>query len=243
MGREQYFRSHRFLELDSTFQELPAAAVLQRWRSEAPAEAGLAAVAWQVITHRPESGGYARIQPPLDAAALAQAGGLRDTPVVRDAVARTAEVTRLLQAEVVVFRTAPTFAPSAGNRELLRSFFTEVAPAERFGNAVRVWQPQGLWEPLPAATLAEELGLVYAYDPLANDPQGPSGSELAAALPGSHTYLRITGMGRGARTLPEHDLEELLEVAGQHEKAWIVLATAERHRDARRLAKLAGLDL
>ena len=220
MGRAAYFRRLPFLEMRLPGDALPAARVAERWRADA-GQGQLALVAPRALCsfHRPGDSSAAE----LDAA-----------------VAQFAEAAAHAQAIAVVFATPPDLSPSSANRERLRDFFTAVASAERFGGdggAVRVWQPDGLWRPVAAAALAEELGIVAAVDPLAGDPLEEGIPEASAAV----AYARVTGLGRPSRPLGTDDLDQLAEWVAPSERAFIALATPTRFPDALALARALSL--
>ncbi len=230
----RYMAALDFLELANTFFQMPKRAALRKRAEAAPAGFAFGLVAWQLITHRPGPRGYPRIGAELDAAQLAQAGGLRDTPVVRDAIARVGGAAEAVGAETVVFRTADDLSPSAASRELLRRFFAELAPAEAMGGARRVWEPGGLWQPQAAQTLADELGVILAFDPLAVDPT----LEIPPPLPeADEVYFRIRGLG-ATSAMSGEKLEELAEICQGRARVWAVFATAERGHDASRFRQL-----
>jgi uncharacterized protein YecE (DUF72 family) len=236
LRRKRFFEVLDYLENEGTRFRLPAARVLQRWRDEAGPRGRLGLVAPQVITDKPGTRGYARGGEELTAKELAQAGAFGATPVVERAVKTLIEACSALPADTVIFRSPPDFAPSAANRDAMRRFFAELAPAERFGDTVRVWEPQGLWEPEVAARLAGELGLVYAWDPLSNDPLATNLE--ADQLPEASGYFRITGLGVGKPRFDDYSLEPVLELASECERAWIVFAHAHKYPDAIRCRRL-----
>ncbi len=230
----KYMAALDYLELADTFYRVPGEAALRKRARGAPDGFGFGIVAWQVITHRPGPRGYPRLGDALDAAALAQAGGLRDTPVVRDAVAQVAAAAAVVGAETVVFRTPDDMSPSEANRDLLRRFFSELAPAETFAGAVRVWEPGGLWQPQAAQTLADELDVVLAFDPLESDPT----LDIPPPLPeAERSYFRIRGLG-ATGALAVDKLEELADACLGRQRVWAVFATPERGHDASRFRQL-----
>jgi uncharacterized protein YecE (DUF72 family) len=190
--------------------------VLKRWRAESP-QAAFSLVA---------------------AAAAGPEAGV--SPQSRHAVKDLGIAVEALGANAVVFRTAPGFTPSATNRDRLRAFFAEVATAEAFGGAARVWEPQGLWEPPVAAKLAGENGLIYAGDPLTGDPLNELPPTFWAELPGNAAYFRLSGLGRGQRRIPELELEALAEIAGIYDRIWVVFPALDGYADAVRFRALLG---
>lgn len=237
LARPQYFERLAYLEASSTLFGLPKTAIQKRWRADAGEAGRMGLFAPQVITHRPGPRGYARSKEKLSPEALAQAGGFRATPVVRDAVEALAAAAVEMAAEAVIFRSPPDFAPSAANRDTMRGFFRDIAPAERFGGAVRVWEPQGLWELPVAARLAGELGLVLACDPLDNDPLAPD-PDIYSHLPGDEVYFRVTGMGSSRSRFDGYAMETLLDTAASYTRTWMVFANPGKYPDAIRFRRL-----
>ena len=240
MARAHYFGKLSFLETDVLFANPPRPSVLARWRAEAPDDAGFAMIAPQIITH-PQHGkgaqhhGGSRVV--LTAAEVGQTGHLRATDVVRRAVDSLIEAAAALRATAVVFRTPPTFTPSSTNREVLRTFFAEIAAADRFGAVARIWEPQGLWDPHTAAVLAAEIGVIFAGDPLASDPVAAP-PELWASLPTDGVYFRLSGLGHARRSFPELELESLAETVVRYRRAWVVFSNVDAFADARRFAAM-----
>lgn len=236
MSRQRYFEALAYLETSATLLGVPRAAVLHRWRQEAGAHGRFGLVAPETITHRPGPKGYPRHKRTLAPAELAQAGGFRDTELVRREVETLAEAAAIAGADVVLFRTPHDFAPSAANRDAMRAFFRDVAPPGRFGAAVRVWEPHGLWELEAAAHFAGELGVVLACDPLTTDQIGVN-RDIFGRLPGDDAYFRVTGLGMARRRIDDYALEPLLEAAESYRRVWIAFAHEGKYPDAKRLRK------
>jgi len=230
LRRDRYFEKLTFLECPETFANPPRLKVLRSWREGAPgAHFGLLAA--RVITHSPGKAGFEE----LPQEQWNDAGGFRDTEVVRAAVARVAEQVSAVGAEIVVFRSATDLSPSTADR--LRHFFTEVAPPTALGGALRAWEPGDLWELPSAMRLAEELDLVLVVDPMADNPLGGSAPRPIDVLDRSRpAYLRLRGLGRAHAGFRDFELEELAEALVDFEQAWVVLASADKNRDARTLA-------
>ncbi len=234
---DRYWEKVDFIERSETYFDLPKAAKLRKWAEATPPHAGLSLVASQLITERPGNRGYQHQPRTLDAATLAEAGGLRDTRVVRAEVDRLVAATQILTPDVVVFRTSAQFSPSGTNQDRLRAFFGDLAPAERFGTTRRAWHPQGIWEPDEAAALAGELGLLYVCNPLTKDPIGhPAG--FFENLPSDDAYFHLTGLGSHRRRFETWDLESLLELADEYQRVWLVFANVDQFRDAGAMRKL-----
>ena len=227
VSRASYFERLDLLETDATFYDPPRDVALRRWRTEAPPGSAFSVMAWQVITHEPGTPGYARLNAPLAPELAAQAGGFRDTPAVRDAWVRTVGAARALGAEVIVFQTPPSFTPTEANREALRRFCGEIAADH--GTLTLAWEPQGLWEPSQASSLANEIGLVYALDPLQLEVPPPDEPRA---------YFRIHGLGIYRGRLGDDLLELLADMVEGYERAWVVFANVEKLGDAQRFHRL-----
>jgi uncharacterized protein YecE (DUF72 family) len=231
--RERFFNQLSYLESSLWLTGPVKPATWKKWCTSPPGALGL--VAPVVITHPSGKGAPPHtFTVPREPHAW---GELRDTPAVRDHVDLLARVAAEAKASAVVFHTPASFSPSQTNRDTVRRFFSETAPAEKVGAALRVWRPDGLWEPRTAVALAAELGIVCALDPLILDPGGTPAA-FYDDLPGDAVYFRVSGLGRPSRKLPEHELERLVELIARFERAWVVFATAERFRDARGLLQL-----
>lgn len=237
LRRGRYFERLQYLEVQGTRWQVPKLRALRRWREDAGAAGHFGLLAPQEITDKPGPRGYRRGGESLTAEELAQAGEFRITPVTERAVQSIADACAALDADAVIFRSPPDFAPSAANREAMRAFFTDLASQQRFGSAVRVWEPQGLWDAEVAARFAHQLDLVYACDPASNDPLAPSPAELAELL-GDVGYFRITGLGQSRSRFDEFALEPLLELIEDLSRAWIVFTHAHRYPDALRCQRL-----
>lgn len=209
------------------------AGVLAKWAEVAPPGA-LGLVAPFSLTHRKAPAGTKLW--PHDAST----GDFRISDISRAALKPFADAVTQLRARYVVFRSAETFSPSAANRDQLRRFFAEVAPAEAIG-AQRVWVPGGLWEPRSAVAFANELGVIAAVDPLVRAP-----GEMIDPFEGLEAdslYFRIEGAGR-AGTIRSEKLDELAALIDSYEDRplTVVFASPERWQDARSFRKLLAGD-
>ena len=218
MARKVYFQKLQFLETRLPGDETPGERILRRWRQEAGGPGRFALVA------------------PRD---LCDPSGAREASIAAEKRVRAGELARAaaeLGAAAVVFPTPPEITPGSAHRDRLRWLFEEVASSERFGDIVRVWQADGLWRPAVAAGVAEELGVVAAQDPLAEDSIG----EGPVPEAGPVAYARVTGLGRSGRPLAEDDLARLAEWLEPCRRAFVAFATTARLRDAQGLARWVG---
>lgn len=231
MARKKYFERLHFLEDDTTFFAPPDPKVMTKWRKECAPTDVYAIHAWQLVTHDATAPSMKRLPAPLDAATAREVGGLRATPRVAEAWARSVAAARAVNARAIVLETPTSFTPSSQSRDALRRFVGEVA-ADR-GDLSLVWDPRGMWEPRSAASLAADLGLLYAWDPLVVEPED-------APPPTEEQYFRLHGLGLHRNRFSEARLEALAVHVEGAERAWVVFANAGRWADARRFLILAA---
>jgi hypothetical protein len=232
IDRERFFRELSYLELSALFAGPLKPGSLTKW-AEAPAKAtGL--VAPFPLTHRkPPSG--SKLWP-----SDATSGDFRASEPGRATLAPLCEAIERINARCVVFKSSDSFSPSAANRDSLKHFFAEVAPAELLG-VERVWLPGGLWEVRSAAKLASELGVTLAFDPMVRAPEEPP--EIHFDLEVSALYLRPESAGRAGFIRNERleDLATLIESYGDL-PVTVSFASPERWQDARNFLKLLSGD-
>lgn len=162
----------------------------------------------------------------------ATCGDFRDSALARATIEPLRAAATTLKASKIVFRSPESLSPSAGNRDALRKFFTEIATFEQ----ERVWIPGGLWNVPTAVKLAGELGVTVAIDPLVREPGNPL--ESLFELEVSALYLRIEGGRSGLiRSDAMEDLAALIE-AYEDLPITVAFASPERWADARNLKKL-----
>jgi uncharacterized protein YecE (DUF72 family) len=212
IGWERYFARLSFVETSVLTRNPARPSVLARWRAAAPGPGCFALVAPEITTD--------------------PVGILRGLPAYLEAA-------RALEAGVLLVRTSPAFTPSATHRDVLRRLFGEVLTAEAAGGAVRVWLPEGLWDTRTAVTLAREVGVGFGCDPSLRD-QTREPPDFYATLEIPDVYFRVTGLGRGTRTLPSSTLDELAETVAAYPRAWVVFATVDAMADATRFQRLTG---
>lgn len=215
MGRRKYFERLPLLETRFPSDEIPLDRVLDRWRKEAGRPGGFSIVA------------------PRDLCDLTK---IEDLRTERSRVTVLANAARRIDAAAVVFLTPSTLSPGAAHRALLSQFFTDIATEEAFSGLLRVWQPDGLWQPNITAHVARELGVISAFDPLAADPleEGPPPPPTEVA------YARVGGLGRGPRPLSPDEMASLAEWIQACPRAFVTFDTPSKWRDARAFARWLG---
>ncbi len=229
VDREKFFKELTYCELTALFNGPQKPTTFAKWAEIAPAQT-IGLVAPFVITHRKAP---AVAQPwPSDGTT----GDFRDSPLSRAALGELVTAAKETRAAAVVFRSADNFSASAANRDQLKKFFGEIAPAELFSGAERVWIPGGLWDLRTAVKLAGELGVTCAFDPLVRDPNDPP--EIHFGLDVTSLYLRIDSARTGL--IRNEKLEDLVALIEHYEAlpVTVTFASPERWQDARNLKKL-----
>ncbi len=215
MSRAQVFSGLDFLEESFLLRAgAPGPKALRKWRREAPDGAAFSLVAPEgVFGDESER-----------AAAMNALAGARDA----------------LEAAVVIFRTPTSLAPSQQNRDRFRALCRETA--DELDGAQPVLWTRGLWDRALGAKLADELDVLLAIDPLANDPLEELPALVAAALELGRGYLRLDRIGSPRRRFDPYELEMLAEIAAELDDGWICFAHSERVRDAIDFCKLLAND-
>jgi uncharacterized protein YecE (DUF72 family) len=233
---EHFFTELATVEITALVAAPMKPATLAKWKESVPARSVGLHAPW-VITHRKNVTGKD------DRKSDPTSGEFRDSEIAREALAELAAAAVAIDAWSVVFPSPPLFSPSQAHRDRLRAFFSEVAPAEMFGDRARVWIPDPLWEPVAAVRFATELGILCAVDPLVKDLAYRPG--IYSELDTPYAYFRLLGLG-SVGPLKQDKQDELAQTAAAYDSAAVIFATVDRWKDAknfkRNLAELAGLD-
>jgi len=221
---QRYFEELSAVELTQTFIHPPRQKTLTRWREAAPEGFGFVVRAWQLVTHQPSSPSYQQL-PRSFAGSLEGAGHLQDSEVVRNALSKTFEVARALEASAVLFETPPSFTPTPTHRLRLTRFFEG---CER--PATLVWCPAGLWQTEEITRICRDLQLVPGLDPFTGGGEGALDRE-------PEVYLRPLGLGAEHRHT-EAELGWLVSQLLSRERAYCVFGSPWLFDEARRLREL-----
>jgi uncharacterized protein YecE (DUF72 family) len=194
----------------------PAPRVARRLRASIPREVGFTAQLSRFLWEAPPEGApvqgdpsrYGRFEPSDENTAL---------------WGRCLDHAAALEAEALLLATPPDFTPSRPNLERLAAFLGRVP---RPGIPL-AWEPRGPWEPDRAATVARDLGLVLAVDPLRDDPPA-----------GPVAYLRLGAFAALGSRLGTYDLERIAEAARDHDLSFCLFGTPRALNDARALREL-----
>jgi len=226
----RYAREFPVVEVQQTFYQPPLPKTLERWRRLVPADFEFTLKAWQLITHEPSSPTYRRLREKLSERQKRETGGFRLSRTVMDGWHRTLECARVLRARIILFQCPASFAPTRENTFRLRAFFREIrrAPGEVKGVKF-AWEPRGDWNLEEVRGLCQELKLVHAVDPFAQEP--------ATGKPG---YFRLHGRGGYRYRYTDQDLGQLLDIARRCRPCYVLFNNISMLEDARRFAKLAS---
>ncbi len=226
VSQASYVRRFPLVEVQHTFYEPPANAVLERWRAQVPGGFEFTLKAWQVVTHESGSPTYRRLKRPLPDSARGQVGGFRTTAPVLAGWQRTLECARILRATAVLLQCPRSFRPTADNVVRMRSFLTRV---ERPDGRL-LWEPRGDW---PAGLLTElcaELDLVHVVDPMQDETVTPE-----------RTYYRLHGTTGSRHVHTDDELRRLADLVDGRPTPYVMFNNMPRAGDAERfLALLSG---
>ncbi len=228
MERERYFKQLDYLELSMLHDGPVKPAILAKWKASVPPKS-IGLVAPWVLTDR-----SAPKAPRLwdhDATVAA----FRDSAPAQAALAAYKTALSAIDAAYAVFRSPALFPASSANRDSLTKFFTELASPATLGVPV-VWIPAGQWDTITAITVAKELGVICAFDPMVREPGQPP--EIYYDLEVDALYFRISGLGRAGAIRSEHqeDLAMLVESYGSL-PVTVAFDSPQRWQDARNFKK------
>ncbi|MDQ6700739.1 MAG: DUF72 domain-containing protein [Acidobacteriota bacterium] len=195
------------VEVQSTFYEPPSVALATKWRADAPVAFQFCVKAWQLITHRSSSPTYRRLKTKLGGNERDMVGSFQPTEQVRLAWERTADIARVLQAQVILFQCPASFEPTPENLRHLRGFFAEIE-REDFRLA---WEPRGHWPRDLVQEICAEYDLLHCVDPF----------KTQSAL-GRSIYWRLHGLTGYSYRYSDEELDQLqamLTEAGQESRA------------------------
>ncbi len=223
VSQSAYVRRFPVLEVQHTFYEPPADAVLARWRAQVPAGFEFTIKAWQIVTHESNSPTYRRMTRPLPDSARGQVGAFRTTPVVLAAWERTLECAEVLRASAVLLQCPRSFRPTAENVRRLRDFASHVKrPTGRL-----LWEPRGEW-PAPLLTeLCAELDLVHVVDPMQTETVTPD-----------QTYYRLHGTSGSRHVHSDDELRRLRDLVVGRSSPYVMFNNLPRASDAERFLAL-----
>lgn len=216
-----YVRRFPLVEVQHTFYEPPAEAVLTRWRAEVPTRFEFTMKAWQLVTHDSSSPTYRKVraQPPRG-----EVGSFRTTPAVLAGWRRTLECAQVLRATAVLLQCPKSFRPTVENVARLRDFLSSV---DRPAQARLLWEPRGPW-PVPLLTeLCRDLDLVHVVDPMQTETVTPE-----------QTYYRLHGTSGMRHVHTDSELRRLRDLVDGRPAPYVLFNNLPRIGDAERFLAL-----
>jgi uncharacterized protein YecE (DUF72 family) len=222
---DRYVREFPLVEVQHTFYEPPADALLARWRAAVPSRFEFTIKAWQVLTHESGSPTYRRMKKPLPDSAHGQVGAFRTTEPVLAAWARTLECARILRATAVLLQCPKSFRPTALNVARMREFVSTVErPPGRL-----LWEPRGDWPASLLAELCADLDLVHVVDPMQTETATPE-----------QTYYRLHGTTGSRHVHTDDELRRLRDLVDGRPSPYVLFNNLPRVGDAQRFLALLG---
>lgn len=222
VARKRYYEEFSVVEVQKTFYEPPADAILKRWRHEAPEEFEFTIKAWQVITHPFTSPTYRRTKSIYGNPE--NYGFFKDTDEVYQAWERTEKVAEILQSRIILFQTPASFKPTNEHIESLKNFFEKIK-SDRFIFVfeLRNWP----WERL--LEVAETVGFV----PVVTE------ENLDKRLPERLCYIRLHGKkGYKYRYTDEELMALARRIIAMHKETYVFFNNLSMYEDALRLKKV-----
>jgi uncharacterized protein YecE (DUF72 family) len=223
ISQASYVTRFPLVEVQHTFYEPPADAVLRRWRRDVPPAFEFTMKAWQLVTHESASPTYRRLKRPLPAAHRGEVGAFRSTPPVLDGWARTLACARLLRATAVLLQCPRSFRPTPETVARMRAFLSTVdRPEGRL-----LWEPRGEWPETLLAELCDELALTHVVDPMHTETVTPE-----------RTYYRLHGTSGSRHVHTDAELHRLRDLVDGRPAPHVLFNNLPRVGDAERFLAL-----
>ncbi|MFN4133618.1 MAG: DUF72 domain-containing protein [Candidatus Hadarchaeales archaeon] len=233
VGKSEYFKTFKTVEIQSTFYRLPKVETAEKWRREAPEGFVFCMKAWQAITHLPTSPTWRRSGFSAEELEEKEYGWLRPTKDNFEAWEKTLEISKELGARICVIQCPPNFRATEENEKNMRRFLSKI---ER-GGTILGWEPRGDWaeHPEKVKELCEELDLVHVVDPLRNLPLHLGSKKVA--------YFRLHGFGKPSIYNYRYSQEELrraaeISVESRAREVYCMFNNLYMAEDASRLMKI-----
>jgi uncharacterized protein YecE (DUF72 family) len=198
----RYFKEFLFVEIQDTHHAPPGMGTVRRWRREAPKGFQFAMLAPREIGQE----------------------GFREGKVVETALKTLLDVGKELDATTAVFVSPPEFVQSRANKAAVKDFLQSVR--KKFDRVV--WEAPTTWDPDDAASLAIDVKVIPARDPLAH-------GKLEAPV----AYYRLPGPAGHKSRYEDPAIEKLAAIAkdAKHKDATYVFTNVDMFADAKRFKK------
>ncbi|MEO7649519.1 MAG: DUF72 domain-containing protein [Bryobacteraceae bacterium] len=225
-SQASYYQDFHAIEVQATFYDPPALRVVQKWRENAPKTFQFCIKAWQLITHSPASPTYRRLRTPVPDSDKPFLGSFQPTEQVIAAWERTAQISRALDARVVLFQCPKSFTPSDKNLLNLCAFFRSIRGRRSFQLA---WEPRGDdWTEDIVRELCQEFDLIHCVDPF-----------LHRSFHGTPRYWRLHGIGSYSYRYTDADLMRLkIAVLDDLEPTFVLFNNFSSKADAHRFRQI-----
>ncbi len=171
VSMEKYFRTFDTVEVQKTFYKPPLPETARKWREQAPEGFEFTVKAWQVITHPPSSPTYRKA-----GIEVRDAGFFKPTEEVFKAWDVTRQISKILNANFVLFQTPKSFKDTNENIKNMVDFFGSIEREFTFG-----FEPRG-WREEKVLLVCQELDLIHVVDPF-----------ISKQLYGEICYFRLHG--------------------------------------------------
>ena len=194
------------MEIQETHHALPGMGTIRRWRREAPAEFVFAMLAPREIGQE----------------------GFREGKVVETALKTLLEVGKELESKIAVFASPPELAHNRANKAAVKDFLASVR--KKFDRVI--WEAPTTWPADEAASLAADVKVIAARDPLAH---GMVDAPVA--------YYRLPGPAGHKSRYEDPAIEKLALLArdAKHKDATYVFTNVDMFADAKRFKKAMKL--
>jgi uncharacterized protein YecE (DUF72 family) len=226
MAQARYPTLFPVVEIQHTFYQPPAVALLRRWRAAMPPDFEFTIKAWQLITHTAASPTYRHLKRALTDAERASAGAFRASAIVDEAWRTTLESAALLRASAILFQCPASFRPSDTNLDAARAFFARI---ERPAGVRLMLEPRGpAWTSAVGRDLCDELGVVHVVDPFVTRPIDRPSDPVR--------YFRLHGTTGARHVYTDDELAWLAELARRpvSERTYVMFNNIPRVPDAQR---------
>jgi uncharacterized protein YecE (DUF72 family) len=223
VAQTKYFQNLQLVEIQQTFYQPPKYDTVKRWRDKAPCNFEFTLKAWQLITHEASSPTYRRLKTQLSDEQKKQVGSFRWIDPVQRAWETTLRITRLLDADKVVFQCPASFSPTDENKDRLRKFFSKI---ER-SNITCIWEPRGAWQSDEIAGLCRELSLIHCVDPF-----------KAECVTRGLRYYRLHGITGYRHQYSDKELRYIIRFIAKDAQTYFLFNNASMWQDAIRLKQM-----
>jgi uncharacterized protein YecE (DUF72 family) len=202
----RYFKEFLFVEIQETHHALPGMGTIRRWRREAPDGFVFAMLAPREIGQE----------------------GFREGKVVETALKTLLEVGKELESKIAVFASPPELAYNRANKAAVKDFLGTVR--KKFDRVI--WEAPPTWDADEAASLAADVKVIAARDPLAH-----------GTLDAPTAYYRLPGPAGHKSRYEDPAIEKLAALArdAKQKDATYVFTNVDMFADAKRFKKAMKL--